>query len=525
MRAISFLAAIFLSSIAFAESTIYEFYRPTDNGKALINPDMGWCAYFYSCRTGNYGYFLEPSDTLEWFPGTSVVYMRLPWAFIEPEEGKFNFGVLDTPAQRFIDKGKQIAIRITCTEHWIPWATPKWVKDKGAKGTQFHIRKGPVPDGPCWEPDYLDPVFLKYLDRMVGKLAERYDGNPNVAFIDIGSFGIWGEGHTGFTKKLNAKESFAVAKKHIDIFKKHFKKTQLVISDDVAGSNAPGPHFPATDYALSQGVSLRDDSILVDVPSQKKKSWYHEKMAGLFWEKMPVVLEHEHYGLSKARGAWDGKKLADSVEQYHASYMSIHWWPEQFLKENAEFVGEINKRLGYRLFPAKIKFPTEMEIGEEFPVEFKWANLGVAPCYKGGFPALTIKDNKGGIIAVMVDESLNVKDLPVSAKGSPKYVESKGKFRIGFKTPAEFFNEFTLKMEKRNGAEFYAGPVTPATPAGEYSVYISVGKRDGTPIYELPLENSDGHKRYKIGTISLKEPKTPGVEIKVRNDSPQGITW
>lgn len=60
MRAISFLAAIFLSSIAFAESTIYEFYRPTDNGKALINPDMGWCAYFYSCRTGNYGYFLEP---------------------------------------------------------------------------------------------------------------------------------------------------------------------------------------------------------------------------------------------------------------------------------------------------------------------------------------------------------------------------------------------------------------------------------------------------------------------------------
>lgn len=188
-------------------------------------------------------------------------------------------------------------------------------------------------------------------------------------------------------------------------------------------------------------------------------------------------------------------------------------------------MGEINKRLGYRLFPAEIKFPTEMEIGEEFPVEFKWANLGVAPCYKGGFPALTIKDNKGGIIAVMVDESLNVKDLPVSAKGSPKYVESKGKFRIGFKTPAEFFNEFTLKMEKRNGAEFYAGPVTPATPAGEYSVYISVGKRDGTPIYELPLENSDGHKRYKIGTISLKEPKTPGVEIKVRNDSPQGITW
>lgn len=48
---------------------------------------------------------------------------------------------------------------------------------------------------------------------------------------------------------------------------------------------------------------------------------------------------------------------------------------------------------------------------EKFPVKFKWANLGVAPRYRGGFPALTIKDSKGGIVAVLVDESLDVKTL------------------------------------------------------------------------------------------------------------------
>lgn len=77
-------------------------------------------------------------------------------------------------------------------------------------------------------------------------------------------------------------------------------------------------------------------------------------------------------------------------------------------------------------------------------------------------------------------------------------------------------------MEKRNGAEFYAGPVTPSTKAGDCDVYVSVGKRDGTPIYELPLDGGDGKKRYKIGSIRLREPSKPGVEIKVREDSPQG---
>ena len=126
---------------------------------------------FLFMQTGNYGYFLEPSDTLEWFPGVSVVYMRLPWVFIEPEEGKFNFGVLDTPAQRFIDKGKQIAIRITCTEHWIPWATPKWVKDKGAKEHNPHTKR-PSARRSMLGTRLSRSSFLNILDRMVGKLAE-----------------------------------------------------------------------------------------------------------------------------------------------------------------------------------------------------------------------------------------------------------------------------------------------------------------------------------------------------------------
>ena len=49
-----------------------------DDGRALINPNMGWTMHFYSNITSNYGSRLEPSDALDWFEGCSVVYLRLP---------------------------------------------------------------------------------------------------------------------------------------------------------------------------------------------------------------------------------------------------------------------------------------------------------------------------------------------------------------------------------------------------------------------------------------------------------------
>lgn len=176
-----------------AQESPLQTVEPAEHGRALINPQMGWTMHFYSNIITNYGSKLKPSDTLDDFPGLSCVYLRVPWSLLEPRENKFNWSLLDTPAQRWVDKGKQIALRISSTESWMRWATPKWVHDAGAKGYNFTVGKGVDKDGPFWEPDYKDPVFLKKLDHFLAAMAKRYDGNPNVAFIDIGSFGVWGE--------------------------------------------------------------------------------------------------------------------------------------------------------------------------------------------------------------------------------------------------------------------------------------------------------------------------------------------
>ncbi len=449
--------------------------KPQDSGAALVNPDMGWTLMFYSNIPKNYGSRLEPADTVDPWPGLSVVYLRIPWAFVEPEEGKFNWPILDTPAQRWIAKGKRVAFRLTCSENWTRFATPEWVKNAGAKGVFYEWGKGPKPDGPLWDPDFADPVFLAKLENFLRAVADRYDGRPQVAFLDIGTYGMWGEGHTGGSSQIPQDRANEIVRQHIDLHLKHFKRTRLAIIDDVTGPQATGAHQPLTDYALSKGITLRDDSICVQPPPN---SWYHADMAGLFWPTLPVIVEHEHYGPSKERGAWgDGSLLIKAVEDYHASYLTIHWWPHEMLAETRKTVDAINLRLGYRLQLRQMTWPNRVTIGKPFAVDSQWANAGVAPCYPGGFMALTLKDAKGGIVAVLTDGSFNLRDLKPGPRGQAPVTSHR--------------------------SSFTAGLIAPATAPGACEVFVSVGERDGTPVIALPLENDDGQRRYRLGSISL----------------------
>ena len=382
-----------------------------DNGKALVNPDMGWTMHFYSNVLANYGSKLEPSDVIEYFPGVSTVYLRIPWSFVEPEEGKFNWEILDTPAQRWIQSGKKVAFRITSTENWTRQGTPQWVFDAGAK---YYEVNGFL------EPEYDDPIFLQKLEGFLMKMAERYDNNPNVAFIDIGHFGMWGEGHTVITTPLHGHSwGIETQKKYIDF----------------AGHDLRGHYFPIMNYALSRGVTMRDDSILVQ---PEPRCWYHNEMAQYFWPIMPVILEHEHYGGSVQRKAWDKK-----------------------VRKNQPFI-----------------------------IKSSWKNSGVAPCYPGGYPCFTLKDSKGGIVSVLVDDSFNVRDLSVDAPGRAqnKLLES------------ECIIAKEVGLQLGEVGKSFSRTCLPGT----YELYISVGTLDGTPVLELPYEGSDSHKRYKLGKIIIE---------------------
>jgi hypothetical protein len=242
-------------------------------------------------------------------------------------------------------------------------------------------------------------------------------------------------------------------------------------------------------------MTIRDDSIMVQPPP---RSWCHAEMAQAFWPRLPVILEHEHYGGSKQRGACRPDLLLKSVEDYHASFMSIHGWPREVLTENREIIDRINLRIGYRLLPVSVTWPRTVPIattqraftdykdvtkdgtpGKHFKVRWSWANKGVAPCYPGGFPTLTLKDDQRGIVSVLVDETLNLRDLKVGEPDNAPVTHHQSEFIVGL----------------------YA----PVTRPGAYDLFISVGTRDGTPKIALPLKDDDGQRRYRLGSMTIQE--------------------
>ena len=465
------LAALLLA--AAPEPPARQTFRPVDDGRALVNPYMGWTCHFYSNVPTNYGSHLAPADALDWFEGCSVVYLRIPWAFIEPEEGKFQWSILDTPAQRWISRGKQVAFRFTTSENWIEYAIPKWVEAAGAKTVRYRFAKGVAPDGDLVDPIYDDPIYLAKLENFLKAAAARYDNNPDVAFIDVGTFGLWGEGHTLMTQQhLSREEIERLTRIHIDLHRRCFPHTQLVISDDVIGPDNVVDDHPLMQYARSRGVSFRDDSILVN----PKHLWYHDRLAQRFWPTMPVVLEHEHYHGTQATGSWSREKLLQAVEDHHASYLSIHFWPHEFYAKEKPVVQAINRRIGYRFVFPRIEFPAEVKPGAPFTVTFEAANAGVAPCYFDLFPAFTLIAPDGGIGSVLTIESVNLRELPVGPDGQ---------------WPVKTFQ-----------AELCINDVAPALPPGEYQLCLSLGRHDGTPTVRMPYDDRPD-RRVPLGTVKV----------------------
>lgn len=457
-----------------------------DNGRALVNPGMGWTMHFYSgVPERNYNSTIEQGDSVAWFPGCSTVYLRLPWAHVEPEEGRFNWNALDTPAQRWIERGGQVAFRITCSEPAIEYATPKWVFDAGARGVRYRFGFGdgcgPCPDGKSVDPDYADPVFLAKLDAFLAAFAARYDGRPEVAFVDVGSYGTWGEGHTHGATRIPQERADIIARAHFDLYRKHFRRTFVAVSDDFSGWNNPDPEPPLLSYARSRGLTWRDDSIMVQAAPLQ---WYHAAQAERFWRATPVILEHQHYGMSLRDGAWDPELLVRAVEEHHASFLSIHGNPRDILEGNRDAIDRINRRLGYRFVPESVEWPDTVVVGEDakpFEVRWRFRNAGVAPAYRPYYPCLTVKDAAGAIVAVLAGSECDLS-------------------KIGLNHETHEIHESELS------ATFTLGRwVAPLTLAGDYDVWLSVGEADGTPRVALPIDaEEDGHRRYRCGKISFR---------------------
>lgn len=519
---LSAVAAFAFGSAVAAEAETVTV-KPVSTDEVLINPGMGLYAYQFSNRLWAYGTRLRPGDTMDWFPGVGIVYFRVPWCELEPAEGDYRWDVIDSVAQNWIAKGKQIAIRVTCCENRYRYPTPKWVFDAGAKYTEYSMYEnfkrywGQASD--VWskellyEPVYTDPVFLRKLENFLRAFAKRYDGNPSVAFCDIGTFGMWGEGHTDYTCRMSPEETLRTVKVHMALWRKCLPNTYLVISDDVSGWASLEDDPPAMRYARELGIGFRDDSIMVEAPSDTRRhqngrplaSWYHDNWARIFAKTSPVVVEHEHYDLSNARkNCWKDEWLVKAVEAYEASYLSVHGWPDEIFAKSGPAYAEAARRLGYRFELREAAYPAEVKLGEPFEIRSSWVNVGVARCYAGAALAWTLLDGTGAVVWTSVDCGHDFKDAQPKLKGVEVPFGLSSRVRFGCTSDLPDRNDGVINHYRAKN-RFPFGKKVPTMAPGTYTLAVSLGKADGTPTIALPLANGTKDRRYPVGRITVGE--------------------
>jgi hypothetical protein len=473
-----------------------------DATRVLINPHKGWYHHFPDNHPNKYQ-IARDADLLD-FPGMDHLYIRLAWAYLEPKEGHFDWAVIDRLIEKWTAHGLGIAFRISCKETSTDrieqqFATPRWVMEAGAKGGHYRMGQAVGPEGP-WEPEFDDPIFLAKLDRFLAAFAARYDGKPWLRYLDVGSIGDWGEGHcwAGSRKDL----SFAVRKRHVDLHLKHFKRTQLVISDDyVHALNDPAERASLHQHILTHGISYRDDSILVNGYLQGTSDTFTVRSPEFFadaYSQTPTVFELEHYGSVKKPGNWDGrpdsgvakygkgKKGPDyfrgALGLLHATYIGYHGDAREWLTDNPELTKELLNKCGYWLFPMAIELPDQVVAGATVPFTLTLENRGVAPPYAPY--ELRVKLSGAGTnwvhVAGRADKSWRPGKpivlrltLPLPAALRPgQYQLAIGLFDAA--APKERPVEFAFKESARDSEGYYHVGTVPVSAEGALKVWYPV---------------------------------------------------
>jgi hypothetical protein len=424
---------------------IWNKFREVDT--LFANPGQGWMSQSRSPKG-------EPR-----FP-CSVVYIRFNWAEVEPEPGKYNWQLIDDVIAAWKPRGAAVAFRVmTCNAHSAGYySSPKWLFDAGCKGFEYLVDgTDPTSGGksiPRIEPDYTDPIYLTRHGEFLAALGRRYDGSPSVEFLDIGSYGVWGEWHTRHPAPL------AVRKEIVDLYLRAFHKTPLVfMSDDAEVLN----------YALAQGTGFRRDGVGSPWHEQNwigSKKYAEVKGMAETWRRAPVVFEwfgNYDYMLSKG---WSFDAASDFMLNNHVTLINdnVGRVPPEAMPQ----LEKLARLAGARFVLRELGHKQTVKRGTPLQLEMKWANVGVGRLNAHYVLRFSLVDSAG---------------------------------RVGFTTLANANPRQWLPGE-HTVIESFQVPRTLA--AGEYSIVLRLeDPASQRPPFRLAIDAPEKEGRYSVSHVKI----------------------
>jgi hypothetical protein len=352
---------------------------PALNENYEPNPGIGWQH--------------EPGeDDFKYLPETVAYSDRkaISWKILNPAEGVYNWSLLDDQLAASVAAGKQYSFRIYTMmgENFGGNQVPDWVLQKGAA----LLVSG--------EPDYSNCIYQEEWGKFVMELVKRYDGNPDIAFIDISGYGnfnewswqndqtnwdaVWEQHYSDNTATPETMETLdSQARRRLaDMFiggsiKSHscsdeagnletisysykgFQKTQLVMP--YAGINQSTQYV----FLRRSDVGFRYDCLGNYTGGIFDRL---EKEISSTWKNAPVVFElcdSSRFDITLADG---------SLQVFHGSVVHNNGYTGE---RNA--IHDLMLYAGYRYFLKEAQLQVQAE--NKISLSMIWQNIGLAPSY------------------------------------------------------------------------------------------------------------------------------------------------
>ena len=414
----------------------------------LTNPHKGFTVPTEAAWTFDPGFEYGPHGSLNNGAWDLVTYGSgyQQWNKLNPAKGVYDWSELEELLDALSAHNMGYALRVfpyspsfirddgTPEENY-DW-TPKYVYEEGAKKITARYKDNNANAAvPVWD----DSVYLHYAKEFATALAAKYDGDPRIEYIDVRSFGEWGEWHVSNLDGSHM-PSVEIQKDMLKHYASVFKKSLLVLPSDGYGD--------VYTYALSLGVTKRDDC-LIGIPGTA------DSLVRAYEANMPTVAENcggyaimLNYTDVIPGGylKWTPERWVDAIRTAHLTYYVLDQDFDdcgyRFYNDNKALADSMTKVLGYNFTVESAELLTvatpaaENSSDTASTLNITVRNTGVAPCFFDVYMVAEFVDSTGASLA-QIGETVRI------PKGTFKD-ESSQEFAFTYKVAAGKKNVATL---------------------------------------------------------------------------------
>ena len=330
------------------------------------------------------------------------------WNKLNPAKGVYDWTELEKLLNALAEHNMGYALRVLpyspsyikgndTPEEEYDW-TPSFVYESGAKKVTATLQwNGYHAYVPVWD----DPIYLQAAKDFAKALAEKYDGDPRIEYIDIRTFGEWGEWHASHLEGSEM-PSDAVKMDMLDYYASIFKKTLLVLP-----SNGSGDVYT---HALELGITKRDDGF-IGTPGRP------DSLVRAYKANLPTIAENmagyttmlEYTDVIPGGYLkWTPQRWVDAITTAHLTYYVLDQDSDcgyRFYSDNKALADSMSKVIGYNFTVTQAELvtiaspATGKSADTTSTLNITVKNTGVAPCFFDVYMVAEFVDTAGEAIA------------------------------------------------------------------------------------------------------------------------------